>query len=169
MSSDAHKDPPNLTPEQRREMLRAFADRMLMKISAMDDPEDLPGVERAVRAAAVIERLYSRCDRAEHHGPDPRKLRAERARNEGDALRAQVALAGTLKWSEERRRDLGPWWDEASKAVATPTPVERRHNPSPLPSTRGEDGRQAEGVEDRVRGFLPTKLSPNRRPDPPPI
>ncbi|MGN6422886.1 MAG: hypothetical protein ACTHLA_06205 [Asticcacaulis sp.] len=168
MTSDARKDQPNLTPEQRREMLRAFADRMLVKISAMDDPEDLPGVERAVRTAAVIERLYSRCDRAEHHGPDPRKLRAERAQNEGDALRAQVALAGTLKWSEERRRDLGPWWDEAGKAVATPTPVERRHNPSPLPSTRGEDGRQAEGADDG-RGAQPEGLLADKaQPQPPP-
>eukprot|EP01042_Synura_sphagnicola_P015050 gene15050-19030_t len=54
-----------LTPEERRGLLRAFADRMLRKITAMDDPADMPGVERAVRVAAVIERVYSRCDRAE--------------------------------------------------------------------------------------------------------
>lgn len=168
MTSDARKDPLNLTPEQRREYLRAFADRMLMKISAMDDPEDLPGVERAVRTAAVIERLYSRCDRAEHQGPDPRKLRAERAQNEGDALRAQVALAGTLKWSEERRRDLGPWWDEAGRAVETPTPVQRRHNPNPLPAMQGEAGGQAEGQTTgsahMLKAHLPIRHSPQTPP-----
>ncbi|MEI9903906.1 MAG: hypothetical protein WDN06_07925 [Asticcacaulis sp.] len=42
---------------------------MLIKATAMDDPEDMPGIERAVRVAAVIERLYSRCDRAEAHTP----------------------------------------------------------------------------------------------------
>lgn len=149
-------------------MLRAFADRMLMKISAMDDPEDLPGVERAVRTAAVIERLYSRCDRAEHQGPDPCKLRAERAQDEGDALRAQVALAGTLKWSEERRRGLGPWWDAAGRAVETPAPVHRRHKPAPFPSTLGEVGRQAEvqatGAAHMLNDRLPIKHCPQTPP-----
>ena len=85
-------------------MLRAFADRMLLKITAMDDPEDLPGVERAVRTAAVIERLYSRCDRAEQQTPDPQKVRAERAQNEKDAFYAQAALADLLKAGQKRRR-----------------------------------------------------------------
>ncbi|HWU48884.1 MAG TPA: hypothetical protein VN042_03330, partial [Asticcacaulis sp.] len=168
MSSDARTDSPNLTPEQRREMLRAFADRMLLKITQMDDPEDLPGVERAVRTAAVIERLYSRCDRQERYGPDPRKVRAERAQNESEALKAQVSLAGTLKWSEDRRRDLGPWWDEAGRAVETPTPVERRPNPNPLPSTRAEVGRQAEGQATDAAHMLKDRLPIRRSPQTPP-
>ena len=65
MSLDDLTTQEKLTPEERRGLLRAFADRMLLKITAMDDPEDMPGVEKAVRVAAVIERLYSRCDRAE--------------------------------------------------------------------------------------------------------
>ncbi|HEX7798957.1 MAG TPA: hypothetical protein VF402_01320, partial [Asticcacaulis sp.] len=97
MASDARTPQEPLTPEARRDLLRAFADRMLLKITAMDDPEDLPGVERAVRAAAVIERLYRSCDRAERHADDPRRLRAERAQYESEAIKAQVSLAGALK------------------------------------------------------------------------
>ena len=123
MSSDAPTAQPQLTPEERRAYLRAFADRMLLKLAAMDDPEDLPGVERAVRSAAAIERLYSRCDRAERGNDDPRKLHAERARNESEAIRAQVSLADTLKWGEERRRNLGPWWDAAGEKAAAPAAV----------------------------------------------
>jgi len=121
-----------LTPEARRELLRAFADRMLLKVAAMDDPEDLPGVERAVRVAAVIERLYSRCDRAERQirdrTPDPRKLEAERAANESEAIKAQVSLANTLKWGDERRQGLGHWWDDAENLTRTPAQA-----PSPAP------------------------------------
>ncbi|MEI9902822.1 MAG: hypothetical protein WDN06_01700 [Asticcacaulis sp.] len=69
MTLDAHTPEEQLTPEERRGLLRAFADRMLLKAAAMDDPEDMPGVERAVRVMAVIERVYSRCDRAEAHAP----------------------------------------------------------------------------------------------------
>ena len=112
-----------LTPEERRELLRAFADRMLIKATAMDDPEDMPGIERAVRVMAVIERVYSRCDRAEAHAPDPRKLEADRARNTAAAIQSRVALAGTLEWGEKRRRDLGPWWDAAETTSDTQTQV----------------------------------------------
>ena len=100
---------------------------MLLKVTAMDDPEDMPGVEKAVRVAAAIERLYSRCDRAEHQirekTPDPRKLEAERATHETEAIKARVSLANTLKWGEARCRDLGPWWDEAQKVANSQTPV----------------------------------------------
>ena len=116
MSLDDHTAQQHLTPEERRGLLRAFTDRMLLKVTAMDDPEDMPGVEKAMRVAAVIERVYSRCDRAErqkHDAPDPRKLEAERAVNETAAIKARVNLANTLKWGEERRPDLGHWWDDA--------------------------------------------------------
>lgn len=125
MSHDDGTAQQQLTPEERRELLRAFADRMLRKLTAMDDPEDLPGVEKAVRAAAMIERIYSRCDRAERQKPDLRKLEAERATHEVAAIKAQVSLANTLKWGEERRRDLGPWWEAAGKVTqnaAKPAP-----------------------------------------------
>ncbi len=106
-----------LTPEERRSLLRAFADRMLLKVTAMDDPEDIPGIEKAVRTAAVIERLYSHCDRAERQirdkTPDPRKGDAERATYEEAAIKAQASLASTLRWGEERRQALGQWWDAA--------------------------------------------------------
>ncbi|MEI9906110.1 MAG: hypothetical protein WDN06_21045 [Asticcacaulis sp.] len=121
MTLDAHTSEERLTPEARRGLLRAFADRMLIKATAMDDPEDMPGIERAVRVAAVIERLYSRCDRAESHSPDPRKLEAERARNTADAIESRVALAGTLRWGEKCRKDLGRWWDAAETASDTQT------------------------------------------------
>ena len=120
MSSDARTAQHHLTPEERRDLLRAFADRMLLKITAMDDPEDMPGVERAVRTAAVIERLYSRCDRAERCLDDPHKRRAERARHAEEAFKAQASLAHTLKWSDKTRRSLGKWWDAAEKAAEAP-------------------------------------------------
>ena len=121
-----------LSPEERRGLLRAFADRMLLKITAMDDPEDMSGVERAVRVAAVIERLYSRCDRAERHAPDPRKVEAERAAHESDAIKARVALANTLEWGEKRRRDLGPWWDVAQKAAQAKPQAAAHDQPRPV-------------------------------------
>ncbi|MGN6423911.1 MAG: hypothetical protein ACTHLA_11425 [Asticcacaulis sp.] len=168
MSSDARTDQPHLTPEQRREMLRAFADRMLIKISAMDDPEDLPGVERAVRVASVIERLYSRCDHAEHQGPDPRKLRAERAQNEGEALKAQVSLAGTLRWSEERRRDLGKWWDAAGEAIKTPVAETKTTHTPPVRMAKAADVSKAHDTETRqtAPGRFPTGTG--KSPLPPP-
>lgn len=121
MSFDNRTAQPNLTPEERRELLRAFADRMLLKVTAMDDPEDMPGVEKAVRTAAMIERLYSRCDRAERQKVESRKREAERATHEVAAIKAQVSLAGTLRWSEERRRDLGQWWEAAEKVTQNAT------------------------------------------------
>ena len=143
MSLDDRISQEHLTPEARRQMLRAFSDRMLLKITAMDDPEDMPGVERAMRVAAVIERVYSRCDRAEAHAPDPHKLEAERARNTNDAIQARVSLAGTLQWGEKRRKDLGTWWDAAEtttpnqtqKQIQKPTPAQPVAPPvsAPLP------------------------------------
>ena len=121
MSLDDRTAQAQLTPEERRELLRAFADRMLLKVTAMDDPEDLPGVEKAVRTAAMIERIYSRCDRAERQRPEPRKLEAERATHEEAAIKAQVSLAGTLKWGEERRQSLGQWWEAAESITKTKT------------------------------------------------
>jgi hypothetical protein len=120
MSLDDRTAQQHLTPEARRALLRAFADRMLLKVTAMDDPEDMPGIECAVRLAAVIERLYSRCDRAESHAPDPRKAAAERATHEEAAIKARVSLANTMKWGSERRHDLGQWWEAAQKATETP-------------------------------------------------
>ena len=146
MSLNDHTTQEKLTPEERRELLRAFADRMLMKITAMDDPEDMPGVEKAVRVAAVIERLYSRCDRAEHHAPHPRKLEAERASHEEEAIKARVSLANTLKWSDERRQGLGQWWDAARTVTQdqtrTPATVQASNQaalqrPSATPAPQG--------------------------------
>jgi len=127
-----------LTPEERRELLRAFADRMLFKVTAMDDPENMPGVEKAVRVAAMIERIYSRCDRAERQRPEPRKLEAERATHEVTAIKAQVSLANTLKWSDERRRDLGPWWEAAQNVTKTPaeTPAHSQKAAAPERATQ---------------------------------
>ncbi len=109
-----------LTPEARRTMLRAFGDRMLVKISAMDDPEDMPGVERAVRVAAMIERIYNRCDRAEAYAPDPDKLEAERARHKRAAIQARFELASSLEWNEKNRKRMGNWLDAAETAVKAP-------------------------------------------------
>ncbi|MCR6660628.1 MAG: hypothetical protein NVV72_15250 [Asticcacaulis sp.] len=123
MSQDDHTAQAQLTPDERRKLLRAFADRMLLKVTAMDDPEDLPGIEKAVRTAAVIERVYSRCDRAERQKPEPRKVYAERATHEEEAIKAQVSLASTLKWGEERRQHLGPWWEAAQKVTQNATKI----------------------------------------------
>ena len=127
-----------LTPEGRREHLRAFADRMLLKVTAMDDPADLPGVEKAMRVAAVIERLYSRCDRAERQKPEPRKVEAERATYEEAAIKARVSLAKTMEWGENRRRDLGQWWDAAQNITqsvpATPPAASSAERQTPAPT-----------------------------------
>ncbi len=124
MSLDDRKAQIHLTPDERREMLRAFADRMLLKISAMDDPKDMPSVEKAVRTAAAIERIYSRCDRAERqkrdNTPDRHKIEAERAVNAVAAIKARVSLANTMKWGEERRPDLGQWWEAAQNLTQDP-------------------------------------------------
>jgi len=132
-----------LSPQARRAHLRAFADRMLLRAAAMDDPEDMDGLERAVRAAAVIERIYSRCDRAETHTPDPRKLEAERARHADEAIKARVSLAGTLKWAEARRADLGSWWEAAqAEAIAAPVPV-RKAPEAKAPETKAHETKAA--------------------------
>lgn len=115
----------HLTPEARRRMLRAFADRMLMKVTAMETPDDLPGIEKAVRVASMIERLYSRCDQAERQKrektPDLHKREAESARHKEEAIKARVSLANTLKWGEARRKDLGQWWAAAQMAPQSDT------------------------------------------------
>ncbi len=120
MANETRTAQEQLTPEERRGLLRAFADRMLLKVSAMDDPEDMPGVEKAVGVAAVIERIYYRCDRSEHHTPDPHKVEADRARHAGEAIQAKVNLAGTLEWGDKRSKALGTWWHAAEETVAEP-------------------------------------------------
>ena len=149
-------------------MLRAFADRMLLKITAMDDPEDLPGVERAVRTAAVIERLYSRCDRAEQQTPDPQKVRAERAQNEKDAFYAQAALADLLKAGQKRRRKLGEWWDAASEAIKTPVAGTETTTTPPVRTTKTADVSRTynTATEQAASGRFQTRTS--EAPLPPP-
>jgi hypothetical protein len=136
MSPDDHTTQAQLPPDKRRTLLRAFADRMLLKVTLMDDPEDMPGVEKAVRTAAMIERIYSRCDRAERQRPEPRKLEAERATHEVTAIKAQVSLANTLKWSDERRRDLGQWWDAAENVTKTPAEAPARPQKPVAPESK---------------------------------
>ncbi len=88
MALDDRTAQEQLTPEERRELLRAFADRMLLKVTAMDDPEDMPGVEKAMRVAAVIERVYNRCDRAERQYAIRRPIRAS-SKPSAPPMRAQ--------------------------------------------------------------------------------
>jgi hypothetical protein len=168
MSSDARTDQPHLTPEQRREMLRAFADRMLVKISAMDDPEDLPGVERAVRVAAVIERLYSRCDRAEQQTPDPRQLQTERARRESEAFKAKSALAWDLYHEPPLRKQLGPWWTAAETVMAAPAVAPETVAAPPVTPAKAADVRNAHHTETKQAApeNLPAKVQ--KTPLPPP-
>lgn len=54
-----------LTPQERRSLLRAFADRALLTVSEMEAPKDMVEAERALRVGALIERIYTRCDTAE--------------------------------------------------------------------------------------------------------
>ena len=166
MPSDPRPPQQSLTPEERREMLRAFADRMLLKITAMDDPEDMPGVERAVRTAAVIERLYSRCDRAERCLDDPHKRRAERARHAEEAFKAQASLAHTLKWSDKTRRSLGKWWDAAEKAAEAPheTPPAK---PPVTPQVACVDNPGAIDAARPAPGLPPLQPEPAQVPLPP--
>ncbi|HWU50576.1 MAG TPA: hypothetical protein VN042_11905, partial [Asticcacaulis sp.] len=124
--------------------------------------------ERAVRVAAVIERLYSRCDRAEHHGPDPRKLRAERAQNEGEALKAQVSLAGTLRWSEDRRRDLGKWWDAAGEAIKTPVAGSEAATTPPVKTAKAADVAYIRDAETEQAAPARVSAGTSEAPLPPP-
>ena len=77
MALDDRTAQEQLTPEERRGLLRAFADRMLLKVTAMDDPEDMLGIDRAER-------------QIRDQAPDPRKLEAERAAS-GNGLKAVAA------------------------------------------------------------------------------
>ncbi|MCA1936468.1 MAG: hypothetical protein LDL37_13540, partial [Asticcacaulis sp.] len=144
MALDTHSTEERLSPEVRRRRLRAFADRMLLRAEALDDPEDMQGVERAVRVAAVIERIYSRCDRAETQAPDPRKLEAERAQHYNEALKARVSLAGTLKWAQARRTELGPWWEAAKREATSPRP---QADAVPAPAPKGVKPEAAKVVD----------------------
>ncbi|MFT4075281.1 MAG: hypothetical protein QM647_07080 [Asticcacaulis sp.] len=136
MSQDDRTAQEHLTPDERRKLLRAFADRMLLRVTAMDDPEDLSGIEKAVRVAAMIERIYSRCDRAERQKTDPRKVEAERATHEEAAIKARVSLASTLKWGDARRRDLGSWWEAAQNVIKTEVEVPARPQEPAVPEVQ---------------------------------
>ncbi len=54
-----------LTPETRRGHLRAIADRMLLALSREEDPKTGEEIEKGIRRALLIERLYARCDATE--------------------------------------------------------------------------------------------------------
>ena len=179
MSLDDLTTQEKLTPEERRGLLRAFADRMLLKVTVMDDPADMPGVEKAMRVAAVIERVYSRCDRAERQKqdkvPDPRKLEAERATNEVEAIKARVSLAKTMEWGENRRRDLGQWWDAAqniTQSVPATLPAAstaERQTPAPTQTTDMAPGNSkdhifASGTDPKLRKQSNPQPMPANRP-----
>ncbi|MCR6659833.1 MAG: hypothetical protein NVV72_10955 [Asticcacaulis sp.] len=182
MALDDQTAQAQLTPEERREMLRAFADRMLLKITAMDDPEDMPGVERAVRVAAMIERVYSRCDRAERQtrdkSPNPHQLEAERATHEVAAIKARVSLASTLKWGEERRQALGSWWDAAEDIVqniaqtapASAAPLPHKAAPAGGPKVTYVDYTEAfetARAELALKRAAQAQVKPVQKPPPP--
>lgn len=57
--------PETLTPETRRGHLRAIADRMLLALSREDAPKTGEEIEKGIRRALLIERLYARCDATE--------------------------------------------------------------------------------------------------------
>jgi hypothetical protein len=156
-------------------MLRAFADRMLRKVTAMDDPEDLPGVERAMRVAAVIERVYSRCDRAERQtrveAPDLFKAEADCATHKTAAIKARVSLANTLRWGEERRRDLGHWWDAAQTVTQTPPETSSALASKAVPAgglkitpVDNTDAIEAARAELALRRRLPLPSPPAQKP-----
>ncbi|WP_126423914.1 hypothetical protein [Asticcacaulis excentricus] len=86
----------SLTPEQRREHLRAYADRMLLALSAMDAPETPDAVTKGIRTALMIERLYARCDASQ----------AQAHKHAIAAIEDQVKLKNKLEWS-------GNWLDKA--------------------------------------------------------
>jgi len=44
-------------------------------------------------------------------------VEADRATHEEAAIKARVSLANTLKWGDERRRDLGAWWYAAQNVT----------------------------------------------------
>ena len=149
-------------------MLRAFADRMLVKIAQMDDPEDLPGVERAVRVAAMIERLYRSCDRAEQQTPDPRQLQIERARRESAALKAKTDLAWDLHHESPRRKQLGQWWTAAETIMAAPVVAPETTATSSVRPAKAADisSACATETEQAASGRFPTGTSQSPLPPP---
>ncbi|MEI9903600.1 MAG: hypothetical protein WDN06_06145 [Asticcacaulis sp.] len=116
-----------LTPEARRGLLRAFADRMLIKATAMDDPEDMPGIERAVRVAAVIERLYSRCD--------PRRGSRPRSAQTGSRPRPQHGRRHRVACRPGRHPAMGREVPQGSRPLVGCRRNRKRH-PDPGPGHR---------------------------------
>ncbi|MFT3998287.1 MAG: hypothetical protein QM667_12850 [Asticcacaulis sp.] len=81
---------PEHTPQARRAHLRAVADRMLSLLVRQDDPEDGDGIEKTVRRALLIERLYARCDTAE----------AGELRRMMQAIDDRVEMDSKTRWGE---------------------------------------------------------------------
>ncbi|UDF02474.1 hypothetical protein [Asticcacaulis sp. AND118] len=87
----AQRTDEHLTPEQRRERLRAFADRMLIALEDLDTPQTRDDVTKGVRTALMIERLYARCDASE----------TQAYKRAATSIEDQVTLKSKLKfkWS----------------------------------------------------------------------
>ncbi|UDF05334.1 hypothetical protein [Asticcacaulis sp. AND118] len=85
----AQRTDEHLTPEQRRERLRAFADRMLIALEDLDTPQTRDDVVKGVRTALMIERLYARCDASE----------TQAYKRAATSIEDQVTLKSKLKWS----------------------------------------------------------------------
>ncbi|MFT3997314.1 MAG: hypothetical protein QM667_07900 [Asticcacaulis sp.] len=126
--SERHTE--QLTPQERRTRLRTFADRMLMALSNVDDPETGNDVAKGMRLALMIERLYARCDISEALAS--KRAAEARAEQERQAHRAERASASwnpvaDLKAEVERlRAAANPKAEPAQKHLTRPklTPEE---------------------------------------------
>jgi len=78
-----------LTPEERRARLRAFADRMLLALDDFDPPETGEEIDAGIRRALMIERLYARVDASE----------AVSRKRAIASIQDQVTLKNRIEWS----------------------------------------------------------------------
>lgn len=169
-----------LTPEDRRARLCAFADRMLICAENMAPPEDMLELERAVRVATLIERIYARVHLTEVRAP---ALAGEHLMNRLKLQEDKHYVRTTLK----RTPELKPVRALRSAAAApakAPTagetfgdddllalhallmPVAAQATPLRAPSFQTPENplRQRDKPEKRVLSGLP----PSCQPQPPP-
>jgi len=118
----AQRTEERLTPEERRARLRAFADRMLMALGGIDDPEDGDDIEKGIRLALMIERVYARVDASEAQAP----------RRAAEAISDRIVLKSRVEWGEDRLKQKlsvpSVTLDDATPPFAPPSA------PAPRPS-----------------------------------
>ena len=145
----------SLTPEQRREHLRAYADRMLLALSAMDAPETPDAVTKGIRTALMIERLYARCDASQ----------AQAHKHAIAAIEDQVKLKNKLEWS-------GDWLDKAPDVpfiTLKPDALKGMQWPHPPRDHMAELSARIEQMRVNARAYKQARSQPAPQPETKPV